>query len=77
MYSNAQKKQKYVNFWISSGYEPHLTTVHGYASHPLWDVIRKPRAGYFGEALRQGQIKIWVSQNFFGLLDIIFKIRLA
>ena len=26
------------------------TAVHSHASHPPWDVIRKPRAGYRGEA---------------------------
>ena len=67
MYSNAPKKQKCVNFKTSSGYGPQQTAVHGHASHPLWDVIRKQRAGYRGEArppARQGQLKIRVSENF-------------
>ena len=46
--NNALKKQKYVNFQISSGYGPQWTAVHGHASHPLWDVIQKSRAGYRG-----------------------------
>ena len=46
MYFNVPKNQKYVIFQTFSGYGPQRTAVHGYASHPLWDVIRKPRAGY-------------------------------
>ena len=50
MYSNAPKKPKYANFYKSTGYWPQRTAVHDHASHPLWDVIRKSRAGYRGEA---------------------------
>ena len=28
----------------SSGFEPQRTSVHDHASHPLWEVIRKPRS---------------------------------
>ena len=42
-------------FQTSSWYGPQGTTVRGHASHPLWDVIRKPRAGYRGEAVTRAK----------------------
>ena len=79
MYSNAPKKQKYVILYTSSGNGPQRTAVHGHASHPLWDVIRKLRAGYRGKArplARQGQLRISVSQKFSAYLTSFSKFGL-
>ena len=69
-------------------YGPQRTAVHGRASHPLWKVTRnpknrgpviavKPRCTRSAPTARQGQLKIQVSQKFFGLLYLIFKIPVA
>ena len=55
MYSNAPKKQNYVNLLTSKCYGPQRSATHGRASQLLWDVIRKLRAGYRGEAHPTGQ----------------------
>ena len=58
------KETKLRQFQTSSEYGPQRTAVHGHASHPLWDVIRKPQAGYRCEASKSTR-----------LLCLIFKIQ--
>ena len=51
------------------------TAVHGHASHALWDVIRKSRVGYRGEAAKRANRP--ASWKFFSLCIPIKLIALA